>query len=230
MSYTHSLSEARAENHASVLAQVIQNRRLNAEYGLDIGCGEGKIAHKLREKTGVNFIGLEPNLQVSQIIICDLRIMKGFADEIPFDNETFDVVTLKSVYEHILPAERLASLKEINRVLKDKGIMVGQIPNMYFPIELHSKLPFQSYLPKPLSQWYLKKFSTVPWKDNGMNWYRVGLRLLEKDCSKAGLVKVEIRKAKYPSEVIPARFRWAASLIHILPLGYYFCFRKERTT
>ena len=90
-------------------------------------------------------------------------------------------------------------MKEINRVLKDKGILARQIPNMYFPIEVHSKLPFQSYLPKPLAEWHLKKSSTVSWKHNGMNWLRVGQRQLKNDCSKAGFVKVEIRKANYPS-------------------------------
>jgi len=52
MSYTHSLGEARAENHASALAAIIQNRRPNAEFGLDLGSREGKIPHKLRERTG----------------------------------------------------------------------------------------------------------------------------------------------------------------------------------
>jgi SAM-dependent methyltransferase len=227
MSYTHSLSETRAESHASVLAAIIQNRRPNAALGLDVGAGKGEIANKLREKTGINFIGLEPHLPTNRTITGDLTTMKGFADQIPFDDETFDVVTLISVYEHLLPSGRLASLKEINRVLKDKGILAGQIPNMYFPIELHSKLLFQSYLPKPLAEWYLKEFSTVPWKHNGMSWYRVGLRQLENDCSKAGFVKMEIRKAKYPPEVIPCRFRWAIFLLHLFPLGYYFCFRKK---
>jgi ubiquinone/menaquinone biosynthesis C-methylase UbiE len=227
MSYTHSLGEARAESHASVLATIIQNRRPNAELGLDVGAGEGKVANKLRQKTGINFIGLEPHLPTNRTITGNVTIMRGFADQIPFDDKTFDVVTLISVYEHLLPSRRLASLKEINRVLKDKGILAGQIPNMYFPIELHSKLLFQSYLPKPLAEWYLKKFSTVAWKHNGMSWYRVGLRQLENDCSKTGFVKMEIRKAKYPLEVIPCRFRWAIFLLHLFPLGYYFCFRKE---
>jgi ubiquinone/menaquinone biosynthesis C-methylase UbiE len=98
MSYTHSLSEARAENHASLLTAVIQNRTANAEFGLDVGSGEGKIANKLREKSGIIFIGLEPHLPTSQIIIGNVTVMQGFADKIPFDNKTFDVVvTLISV-------------------------------------------------------------------------------------------------------------------------------------
>jgi hypothetical protein len=50
LSDTHYLSEARAENHASVLTAVIQNRTANAEFGLDEGSGEGRIANKLREE------------------------------------------------------------------------------------------------------------------------------------------------------------------------------------
>ncbi len=87
MSYTHYLSEARAANHASVLTAVIQNRTANAEFGLDVGSGEGRIANKLREKSGINFIGLEPHLPPSQTIIGIVTVMKGFADKIPFDNK-----------------------------------------------------------------------------------------------------------------------------------------------
>jgi hypothetical protein len=76
--------------------------------------------------------------------------------------------------------------------------LAGQIPNVYLPIEVHSKLPFQSYLPKPLAEWYLKKLSTVPWKHNGTNWFRVGPRQLKNDCSKAIFVKVEIANQNIP--------------------------------
>jgi hypothetical protein len=90
-----------------------------------MGSWEGNIVNKLREKSGINFIGLEPHLPTSQIIIGSVTVMKGFADKIPLDM----VVTLISVYEHLLPRQRLATLNEINRVLKDKGILAGQIPN-----------------------------------------------------------------------------------------------------
>jgi SAM-dependent methyltransferase len=229
LSFTHYFNDARAENHACVLAAIIQNRAPHAKSGLDVGSGTAKIANKLMEKTGINFAGLEPNLPGSKTVMGSVTVMKGFADKMPFENETFDVVTMTSVYEHLLPRQRLASLKEVNRVLKDEGILVGQIPNMYFPIEVHSRLLFQQYLPRPLAQWYLTKFSTVPWKDSGMDWFRVGARQLKKDCSKAGFVKVELQRAKYPSQVIPPGFRWASFLLRLFPIGYYFCFKKERT-
>ncbi len=212
-----------------MLAAIIQNRAPHAKSGLDVGSGSGTIANKLVEKTGINFVGLEPNLPESKTVMGSVTVMKGLADKMPFENEAFDVVTLTSVYEHLLPRQRLASLKEINRVLKDEGILVGQIPNMYFPVEVHSRLLFQSYLPRQLAQWYLTKFSKVPWKDSGMNWFRVGKRQLKKDCSTAGFAEVELFRAKYPSEVIPSEFRWASFLLGLFPIGYYFCFKKEQT-
>jgi hypothetical protein len=39
MSYSHSLSEASAENHASVLAALIQDRASYAKLGLDLESG-----------------------------------------------------------------------------------------------------------------------------------------------------------------------------------------------
>lgn len=230
MSYNHSLTETRAENHASVLAALIQDSASYAKLGLDVGCGQGIIPSKLMQKTGITFFGLEPLLPTNRTVIGNVTIVKGFADKTPFDDQTFDVVSLVSVYEHLVPWQRISSLKEINRILKDEGIVVGQIPNMYFPVELHSKLPFQSYLPRPLAEWYLKKLSTVPWKHEGMNWFRVGPRQLRSDAFKAGFVKGEIHKAKYPPHVIPPRFRWAISLLRLIPLGYYFWFKKEHTT
>jgi hypothetical protein len=59
-----------------VLTAVIQNRTANAEFGLDVGSGEGRIANKLREKSGINFIGLEPHLPTSQIIIGNVRRLR----------------------------------------------------------------------------------------------------------------------------------------------------------
>jgi hypothetical protein len=61
-----------------------------------VGSGEGKIANKLSEKSGINFIGLEPHLPTSQIIIGNVTVMKGFADKIPFDNN-LKMIALKQI-------------------------------------------------------------------------------------------------------------------------------------
>jgi SAM-dependent methyltransferase len=226
MSYTHALTQARCEHLGSRITDLIRDKAPNAKLGLDIGAGIGGLTRKLIEKTGIKFLGVEPSLSDEKLVDGDITILKGFAHDIPFDDNMFDVVTLTSVYEHIFPEYRLQSMKEIFRVLKPDGVLVGQIPNMYFPIELHSRLPLQSYLPRSMGEWYLKKFSSAPWKMDGMNWYRVGPRHLRKDVVAAGFTEGEIYKANYPAEAIPPKFRWAMPLLQLIPLGFHFYFRK----
>lgn len=84
--------------------------------------------------------------------------MKGVADQILFDNETFDVVvSLISVYEHALLRQRHASF-EINRVLKVKVYRQDKYQIYISLLELYVNLLFQSYLPKPLAEGNVKKF------------------------------------------------------------------------
>jgi SAM-dependent methyltransferase len=226
MSYSHSLTCARYEHLGSKITDLIQEKAPDAKSGLDIGAGRGGLMRKLIEKTGIAFSGVEPSLPDIKFVDGNITILKGFAHEIPFENSTFDVVTLTSVYEHIHPKERLRSMKEIFRVLKPDGVLVGQIPNMYFPIELHSKLPFQSYLPRAIGGWYLKHFSSVPWKNDGVDWFRVGPRRLKHDALAAGFGEGEVFKANYPAEAIPPKFRWGMPILQIIPLGFHFYFKK----
>jgi len=226
MSYTHALSEARYENLGLRMTSLINDTAPRAKSGLDIGAGAGGLTRKLIEMTGIAFSGIEPSLQHDQLVDGNIKILKGFAHEIPFANETFDVATLTSVYEHIQPRLRLKSLQEIYRVLKPKGVLIGQIPNMYFPIELHSKLPFQSYLPRRAAQWYLKNFSSVAWKDHEVDWFRVGPMQLKKDAFSAGFIEGRVYRANYEREAIPRRFHWAIPMLRILPLGFDFYFKK----
>ena len=81
-----------------------------------------------------------------------------------------------NVYEHVAPELREPSLREMLRVLKPGGVLVGQLPNPYFPIESHSRLPFMGCLPRRLQLVYWK-LSPVPWEHN---FYSVTIRDLRR--------------------------------------------------
>jgi len=149
------------------------------KFGLDIGAQDGRLTKKIAEITKVPFVGLEPQVNVDLSLVNGVQIFKGQSDSLPFSDNSFDVVTAISVFEHIEPILISQTLKEIERVLKFGGILVIQMPNMLFPIETHSMLPFQQFLPKKIAIKYLKRFSVN--KDYDGNWFRTSPQKIIKD-------------------------------------------------
>lgn len=156
----------------------------------------------------------------------NIVVKRAFANSIPYMDDKFDVVTLTSVYEHIPPEDRFRSIEEIYRVIRPQGILVGQIPNMNFPIEVHSRLPLQQFLPRRMGNWYLKKFSPVSWRNEGMNWYRVGPKNLIAGAKKAGFASLQVEKFNYPKEILSTTVQKFYFFVSVSPLGYIFCFQK----
>jgi SAM-dependent methyltransferase len=60
----------------------------------------------------------------------------------PFGDGDFDCITFANVFEYVSPEHRYPTIAAFRRVLVMGGILVGQLPNPYFPIESHSRLPF----------------------------------------------------------------------------------------
>lgn len=83
-----------------------------------------------------------------------VRVVTYNGVKIPFPDNSFDIVTSIEVIEHTDKPEVM--LKEIRRVLKPDGILHITTANKWWPIEPHFKLPFLSYLPPKLSDFYVK--------------------------------------------------------------------------
>ncbi|MCS6955674.1 MAG: class I SAM-dependent methyltransferase [Candidatus Calescibacterium sp.] len=60
-----------------------------------------------------------------KVIACNIE-----TEKMPFEEGTFDVIMFNEVFEH-LRINPIATLKEINRVLKPGGILYLTTPNMY---------------------------------------------------------------------------------------------------
>lgn len=92
---------------------------------LDVGCGTGKNMEEL-SSFGVVW-GIDPSAEA--LSFCRKRgltqIKKGQAEHIPFKNNSFDIVCVLDVLEHV---DDSASLAEIKRVLKDDGQVVITVP------------------------------------------------------------------------------------------------------
>lgn len=92
---------------------------------LDVGCGAGNMAHHLARYGQVVGVDLHPKpLEVARQR--GLEVQEGSADDLPFDDRTFDLVTLLDVVEHV-PNEH-GVFGECQRVLKPGGKLMVTAP------------------------------------------------------------------------------------------------------
>ncbi|MGC8765795.1 MAG: class I SAM-dependent methyltransferase [Brevinematia bacterium] len=91
--------------------------------GLEIGVGSGRFAKPLGIK-----IGVEPSEKMAEMAQRrNLKVIKAFAEELPFENESFDFALLVTTICFL--GEPLKALKEAYRVIKSKGfILIGFVP------------------------------------------------------------------------------------------------------
>jgi hypothetical protein len=84
-----------------------------------------------------------------------LKFVKGDALRMPFANGSFDLVFSSAVIEHVGSAENQAKfVKECCRVARRYVFITT--PNRYYPMELHTALPFIHWLPKPIHRRILR--------------------------------------------------------------------------
>ncbi len=98
---------------------------------LNIGVGNGYL-EKLLVQKGVIVSCLDPsdaaiNKIREQLELGD-RAKSGYSQAIPFSDASFDFVIMSEVLEHLDDDITEKTLKEVKRVLKDKGLFIGTVP------------------------------------------------------------------------------------------------------
>lgn len=129
---------------------------------LEIGCGEGAkvcaLAPLFETYVGID---LDPhelavgraNVESRGIQNAELRLQA--ANDLPqlLAQESFDVIFLYAVIEHLTIEERLNTLKICWDALPPHGLLyIGEAPNRIAPIDYHSsKMPYYNLLPRELA-------------------------------------------------------------------------------
>ena len=104
---------------------------LNKERGnirlLDVGCSSGSFVHAA-ESVGVQAEGVEPSANPAQTAVTHgLKVQQGFIEDLRLPENSFDVITLFEVVEHLgIP---LPLFKECHRLLSPGGIMIVRTGN-----------------------------------------------------------------------------------------------------
>jgi len=93
---------------------------------LDYGCGDGAFL-KFMDNHHFHVSGYEPNLKAREIAASKIGKEKMFSSLDEIKNNSFDVITLWHVLEHIPNPEEI--LFKIKQKLKNDGVLIIAIPN-----------------------------------------------------------------------------------------------------
>lgn len=91
---------------------------------LEVGCGQGHLTKALAVR-GLNIVGVDANPKAVEVAGSDM-IRHMYAEDLRFEDETFDVIISVHAIEHIPPLEE--ALAEMARVLKIGGTAVHIYP------------------------------------------------------------------------------------------------------
>lgn len=114
----------RARQELIEQANIQSNQRV-----LDIGCGTGTLVVLLKRKYATaQIVGLDPDpkalrraeKKVKRAGVA-VQLDQGFADELPYEGDTFDRVLSSFMFHHLEERDREKMLREVLRVLKPGG-------------------------------------------------------------------------------------------------------------
>lgn len=129
---------------------------------LDVGCGGGVLAEQFAAM-GFAVTGIDPSAKSIEVARAHaaqngfkIDYLVGYGNELPLENETFDIVVCSDVLEHIENWDEV--IGEIARVLKHNGIFVYATINRTASskagvIELWQENEATSYMPPNLHVW-----------------------------------------------------------------------------
>jgi len=89
----------------------------NGERVLEVGCGQGHLTKRLAER-GVDIVGIDANPNAPEIAESD-RVVFMYAENLKFDDNSFDTVVAVHSIEHIPPLSK--AFEEMARVLRPGG-------------------------------------------------------------------------------------------------------------
>ncbi len=114
-------------DHISFIVRAARNRQgLNL---LDVGCGPGTLLGLLKDR-GFRTLGLDFSAEAAHVAEVEngVRVVVGSLEQAAFPDQSFDIVTLFHVMEHVTNPRSI--LAEVARILKPEGVVVLQVPNI----------------------------------------------------------------------------------------------------
>jgi len=100
---------------------------------LDVGCGTGHLTNWIKEK-GYDTCGIEPSNEMYNYArknFPDIEIKKAISSNIPYPDDSFDLVVSFEVLRYLDDMENRKTYHEFHRVLKPGGVFFVTQVNMF---------------------------------------------------------------------------------------------------
>ena len=103
---------------------------------IDVGCYTGIFVHeasrRFPDKTVIGVDYFEDHIRIAQLLYPELqdRFRRMSIYRLEIADASVDCITLQEVLEHLEGAA--LAIKEVNRVLKQDGVLVVSVPNPYY--------------------------------------------------------------------------------------------------
>lgn len=99
---------------------------------LDVGCATGNLLRTAgRKYPGVDLVGLDPDAaslaragRKFRRAGLDVRLDRGFAQELPYPDDSFDLVFSSFMLHHLDTGSKDALLAEVRRILRPEGRLI----------------------------------------------------------------------------------------------------------
>lgn len=156
--------KGRPRKAKKVLRRVVNSERFSKlPYGakiLEVGCGSGHLASEM----AINFVNstitgidIEDRIQIRKPLNFEFKVIKEGL-EYDFLDDTFHLIVLNQVLEHVKPQDRDLLLSELKRVLHPDGFAWFSFPNKLNLIEPHYYIPLLSIMHKKIADRLVKLF------------------------------------------------------------------------
>lgn len=197
---------------------------------LDVGCSSGLML-ELMAKDAKYCVGIELDGSAGLKPHDNIGFAIADGEDLPFADSSINVIVCNHIYEHTSNPSKL--MDEIWRVLKPGGHCYFAGPSRWDLIEPHYRLPFLSWLPRPLANGYMRITGKGHrYMERPLPPKEVALLLKRFDVSPC-IEKIVQDPLKYGSEdlIPPGSLRqtlaiWLAKHIPSLFPGYVFLCRK----
>jgi 2-polyprenyl-3-methyl-5-hydroxy-6-metoxy-1,4-benzoquinol methylase len=114
-------------DHVSFIQRAAGNR--NGLDLLDVGCGSATLLGLLKRR-GFRPLGVDFSAEAARVAETEngVHVVVGSLEQASFPGESFDIVTLFHVMEHVANPRRV--LTEVSRILRPNGVVILQVPNI----------------------------------------------------------------------------------------------------